>query len=109
RSLIVEAEVDNSKGLLRPGSFARAEILTESGGDSGGVPASPLVLLAGVEKVVTVGEGKALEPPVTTGRHAGDAVEILSGLEQGESVVVKPGNLTTGAAVEVSPAAAPTP
>ena len=73
------------------------------------VPATALVLFAGIEKVVTVREGKALERPVTTGRHAGDAVEILSGLEQGESVVVKPGNLTTGAAVEVSPAAAPTP
>ena len=109
RSLIVEAEVDNSKGLLRPGSFARAEIQTESGGDSVVVPASALVLFAGIEKVVTVREGKALERPVTTVRHAGDAVEILSGLEQGESVVVKPGNLTTGAAVEVSPAAAPTP
>jgi membrane fusion protein, multidrug efflux system len=109
RSLIVEAEVDNSKGLLRPGSFARAEIQTESGGDSVVVPATALVLFAGIEKVVTVREGKALERPVTTGRHAGDAVEILSGLEQGESVVVKPGNLTTGAAVEVSPAAAPTP
>jgi RND family efflux transporter MFP subunit len=109
RSLIVEAEVDNSKGLLRPGSFARAEIQTESGGDSVVVPASALVLFAGIEKVVTVREGKALERPVTTGRHAGDAVEILSGLEQGELVVVKPGNLTTGAAVEVSPAAVPTP
>ena len=109
RSLIVEAEVDNSKGLLRPGSFARAEIQTESGGDSVVVPASALVLFAGIEKVVTVREGKALERPVTTGRHAGDAVEILSGLEQGEPVVVKPGNLTTGAAVEVAPAAVPTP
>ena len=109
RSLIVEAEVDNSKGLLRPGSFARAEIQTESGGDSLVVPATALVLFAGIEKVVTVRDGKALERPVTTGRHAGDAVEILSGLEQGESVVVKPGNLTTGAAVVVSPAAAPTP
>ncbi|HZO09107.1 MAG TPA: efflux RND transporter periplasmic adaptor subunit [Myxococcota bacterium] len=107
RSLIVEAEVDNSKGLLRPGSFARAEIQTESGGDSLVVPASALVLFAGIEKVVTVREGKALERPVTTGRHAGDAVEILSGLEQGEPVVVKPGNLTTGAAVEIAPAGAP--
>jgi RND family efflux transporter MFP subunit len=101
RSLIVEAEVDNSKGLLRPGSFARAEIQTESGGDSLVVPASSLVLFAGIEKVITVKQGKALERPVTSGRRAGEAVEILSGLEAGESVVVKPGNLTTGASVEV--------
>ena len=107
RSLIVEAEVDNSKGLLRPGSFARAEIQTESGGDSLVVPASSLVLFAGIEKVVTVREGKALERPVTTGRRAGEAVEILSGLEAGEPVVVKPGNLTTGASVEVVAGGAP--
>ncbi len=101
RSLIVEAEVDNSKGLLRPGSFARAEIRTESGGDSLVVPESSLVLFAGIEKVVTVKDGRALERPVTTGRRAGDQVEVLSGLEDGEPVVVKPGNLTTGAAVEI--------
>jgi RND family efflux transporter MFP subunit len=106
RSLIVEAEVDNSKGLLRPGSFARAEILTESGGDSVVVPSSSLVLFAGIEKVVTVKDGKALERPVTTGRRSGDVVEIVSGLEDGEAVVVKPGNLTTGALVEVVASAA---
>jgi RND family efflux transporter MFP subunit len=101
RTLVVEAEVDNSKGLLRPGSFARAEIRTESGGDTLVVPQSSLVLFAGIEKVVTVKEGRALERPVTTGRRAGDAVEILSGIEPGEPVVVEPGNLTTGAPVQV--------
>lgn len=109
RSLIVEAEVDNSRGLLRPGSFARAEIVTESGGDAVVVPASSLVLFAGIEKVVTVKDGKALDRPVTTGRRAGDAVEILSGLQDGEAVVVRPGNLTTGAAVEISPSSEPSP
>jgi len=107
RSLIAEAEVDNSKGLLRPGSFARAEIRTESGGDSLVVPASAVVVFAGIEKVVTVKDGKAVERPVTTGRHADDVVEILSGLEHGEAVVVKPGNLATGVAVEVAPGPAP--
>ena len=107
RSLIVEAEVDNSKGLLRPGSFARAEIRTESGEDSLVVPGAAVVMFAGIEKVVTVKDGKAHERPVTTGRRAGEVVEILSGLEDGEMVVVKPGNLATGVAVEVAPGAAP--
>jgi Cu(I)/Ag(I) efflux system membrane fusion protein len=103
RSLIVEAEVDNTKGLLRPGSFARAEIVTEAAADSLVVPASAVVVFAGIEKVVTVKEGKALEKAVTTGRLTGELVEILSGLEPGEAVVVKPGNLATGMAVEISP------
>lgn len=109
RSLIVEAEVDNTRGLLRPGSFARAEIVTESGGDTLVVPASSVILFAGIEKVVTIKDGKALERPVTTGRRVGEAVEILAGLEDGDTVVVKPGNLTTGAAVEVSPASESSP
>jgi RND family efflux transporter MFP subunit len=104
RSLIVEAEVDNGQGLLRPGSFARAEIVTESGKDSLVVPASSVVLFAGIEKVVTVKDGKAQERPVTTGRHVGDLVEIVSGLEAGEPVVDKPGNLQTGEAVAAQPA-----
>jgi RND family efflux transporter MFP subunit len=105
RSLIVEAEVDNARGLLRPGSFARAEIVTDSGVDSLVVPRSAVVTFAGIEKVVTVKDGKALERPVTTGRRTDELVEILSGIEAGEQVVVEPGNLATGAAVLVEPAA----
>jgi RND family efflux transporter MFP subunit len=101
RSLIVEAHVDNSDGRLRPGSFARAEIVTDEGSQSLVVPASSVVVFAGIEKVVSVKEGKALERPVTTGRRAGDVIEILSGIDEGEMVVVKPGNLASG--VEVSP------
>jgi RND family efflux transporter MFP subunit len=99
RSLIVEAEVDNAKGQLRPGSFARAEIVTESGGDSVVVPASAVVVFAGIEKVLTVKDGKAVERPVTTGRRTDGVVELASGLNEGELVVVKPGNLATGMAV----------
>jgi multidrug efflux pump subunit AcrA (membrane-fusion protein) len=102
----VEAEVDNARGLLRPGSFARAEIVTDSGSDSLVVPASAVVVFAGIEKVVTVKDGKALERPVTTGRRSEQLVEILSGLDEGVPVVVAPGNLSTGTAVSAGPAAA---
>jgi membrane fusion protein, multidrug efflux system len=101
RSLIVEAEVDNAKGLLRPGSFARAEIVTDSGDESLVVPASAVVVFAGIEKVLTVKDGKALERPVTTGRRTEGLVELESGVTEGELVVVKPGNLATGMAVVV--------
>lgn len=107
RSLVVEAEVDNSEGLLRPGSFARGEIVTDSGAETIAVPASALVVFAGIEKVIAVKDGKAVERTVTTGRREGETVEIVSGLEEGEAVVVKPGNLANGMAVEVlAPSAA---
>ena len=109
RSLIAEAEVDNTKGLLRPGSFARAEIVTDSGQDSLVVPGSSVLVFAGIEKVITVKEGKALEQPITTGRRTGESVEVLSGLTEGEPVVVKPGSLQTGIAVEISSGPPPAP
>ena len=106
---IAEAEVDNTKGLLRPGSFARAEIVTDSGQDSLVVPGSSVLVFAGIEKVITVKEGKALEQPITTGRRTGESVEVLSGLTEGEPVVVKPGSLQTGVAVEISSGPPPAP
>jgi RND family efflux transporter MFP subunit len=106
RSLTVEAEVDNSKGLLRPGSFARGEIVTDSGAETIAVPVSAVVVFAGIQKVITVKDGKAVERPVTTGRQSGETVEIVAGLAEGEPVVVKPAGLATGVAVDVGVQAA---
>jgi RND family efflux transporter MFP subunit len=95
RILIVEAEVRNN-GQLRPGSFARAEIVAESGTPTLGVPASTIVTFAGIEKVITIQDGKALEKPITTGRRNGEWVEVLSGITAGEAVILNPGNLQSG-------------
>ncbi len=103
RTLRVEAEVPNERSILRPGSFARAEIQTESGHQVVIVPASAVVAFAGIEKVIVVQDGKAVEKPVQTGRRAGDRVEILKGLSAGEQVAVQPGNLVGGQSVTVVP------
>jgi len=99
RSLVVEAEIPNPAGALRPGAFVKAEIDCDAGGPALVVPASAVVVFAGIEKVVGVKNGKAVERPVVTGRRSGDVVEIVSGLGDGDLVVAKPGNLATGAAV----------
>ncbi len=101
RMLIVEAEVINS-GLLRPGSFARANIVTDSSSLTVAVPANSIVTFAGIEKVLTVQDGKAVEKLITTGRRTAEWVEILSGVNVGDAVVVDPGNLQSGQAVQVS-------
>lgn len=95
RILIVEAEVRNN-GQLKPGAFATANIVVSAGGTVVAVPASSIVTFAGIDKVITVQDGKAAEKPVTLGRRNGEWVEILSGVKSGESVVVEPGNLQTG-------------
>jgi RND family efflux transporter MFP subunit len=103
RTLTVEAEVPNERGTLRPGAFARAEIVTSTDQPALFVPAQAIVVFAGIEKVITVQDGKAVERRVQTGRHDGERVEIVEGLRAGEPVVVEPGNLAGGQPVTVAP------
>ena len=103
RTLLVEAEVPNEHGQLRPGAFAEAEIVTTAGEQAIFVPVSSIVTFAGIEKVMTVRDGLSLETRVQTGRRIEDRVEIVAGLKPEELVVVDPGNLVGGQPVTVSP------
>jgi multidrug efflux pump subunit AcrA (membrane-fusion protein) len=102
RTLIVEAEVANRDGRLRPGSFARAEIVVEADRTAVTVPAGTVVTFAGLEKVFVVKDGKAVEQRIRTGRRSGDRVEILEGVAAGEPVVADPGSLVGGTPVTVT-------
>ncbi len=101
RILAVEADVANN-GKLKPGAFVRAEIVTDQTSMAATVPANAIVTFAGIEKVIIVEGGKAVEKPVMTGRRGPDWVEIKSGVNVGQSVVVNPGNLQSGQAVSES-------
>jgi RND family efflux transporter MFP subunit len=102
RTLVVEAEVANRDGRLRPGSFARAEIVVEADRTAVLVPAGTVVTFAGLEKVFVVKDGKAVEQRIRTGRRSGDRVEILEGVAAGDPVVADPGNLVGGMPVTVT-------
>ena len=101
RTLIIEAEVDNRQGRLRPGSFAKAEIQTAATSAVVMVPASAIVTFAGIQKVFSVKDGKALEKNVAVGKHEDNWV-VVEGLDAGQQVVLSPGNLISGQPVSVS-------
>lgn len=101
RTLTIEAEIKNP-GTLRPGSFARAEIVGDGQGSVLAVPTASIVTFAGIEKVVSVKDGKAVEIPITTGLRTPELTEITSELPEGTWVVLAPGNLQEGQAVEVT-------
>jgi len=103
RTLMVEAEVPNEGAALRPGAFAKADIVLAGDLRVVTVPAAAIVTFAGVEKVLTVDQGRAVEVRVTTGRRLGDRVEIVTGIAAGTPVVGQPGNLTGGQPVAVQP------
>jgi hypothetical protein len=98
---MIEAEVNNREGLLRPGSFARAEIVTDTQSRSLMVPTRAITTFAGIDKVLAVKDGKIVEKPITTGRRTTEWTEVVGGLSAGEAVVMEPGNLQSGQAVAV--------
>jgi RND family efflux transporter MFP subunit len=102
RTLSVEAEVPNERAVMKPGAFARAEVVTEASQPVIRVPTAALVTFAGIEKLLVVRQDKIVEVRVQTGRRANDSVEIVSGLKPGEQVVLQPGNLAPGQAVVVT-------
>jgi RND family efflux transporter MFP subunit len=103
RTLMVEAEVPNEHGQLRPGAFAEAEIVIAAEDPAVFVPVASIVTFAGIEKVIVVENGQSVEKRVQTGRRFGERVEIVVGLKGAELVVVEPGNLIGGQPVTVSP------
>jgi RND family efflux transporter MFP subunit len=99
RTLMIEAEVPNERFLLRPGAFAKADIIIEADQEIVTVPNEAIVTFAGIEKVLMIAEGKAVEKRVRTGRRVGKTTEIIEGVAAGERVIVKPGNLVSGQSV----------
>jgi RND family efflux transporter MFP subunit len=95
RTLRVEADVPR-QGSLRPGLFARAQIVVAEADPALTVPEKAVITFAGLEKVVVVEDGRAVEKVVSTGHRGPDWVEIVSGLSAGETVVLNPGGLRTG-------------
>jgi RND family efflux transporter MFP subunit len=101
RMLLIEADVP-ARGLLRPGAFVRAEIITESESPALTIPPAALVTFAGVEKVFSVENGKVTEKFITTGDRSSGYIEILSGLKPGDVVVLEPGGLRSGQKVQIN-------
>ena len=99
----IEVQVPNQNRELRPGMYAKVDV---NFGHSTNivVPDAAVVRLqgSGQRNVFVVEDGTAVQREVTLGRHFDGQYEILSGLSEGELVVVKGGNtLRNGAQVEI--------
>ena len=100
RALTVEAEVANSGNLLRPGMFAKSQLITSQNAPAVMIPQRAVVTAAGLSKVFVIDNGKAVERIVKTGATDGDLIEIAEGLKDGETVATSNlDKLQTGAVV----------
>lgn len=94
RSVKVIAEIPNGSGELKSGLFAKGRIVTGVRKNIIQVPRSALIGLNVASKkaaLFVVKDGKARYRDVVTGAVSGDRVEIASGLETGEQLVVRGG------------------
>lgn len=86
RTLLIEAEVPNADGLLKPGYFAH--VTMNLGHDRAlFIPNSAILRYAGVARVFVFKDGAVQSREVTTGSMEGSQIEIISGLKAGEKVV----------------------
>jgi multidrug efflux pump subunit AcrA (membrane-fusion protein) len=103
RSLVVEGEIPNQKGSLRPGSFAEVSITIDAHATGIAIPRNAVVSFAGTDRVYLAASNRLDDRIVKLGRPLGnESVEIVSGLEPGVDVVLKPdAKMTKGQKVVV--------
>ncbi len=102
RTLIAEVDVDNPSGELLSGAYAEVHLKVPGQTSSYLVPVSTLIFRAQGLQVAVVNDGSAVLTPVTPGRDFGEQIEIVSGLNGDESVIVSPpDSIVTGQKVQV--------
>ncbi|MBI4392041.1 MAG: efflux RND transporter periplasmic adaptor subunit [candidate division NC10 bacterium] len=106
RTLALEALLENPDGRLKPGFFAKGEVLARTDRDVPFAPEAALYTFVGITKVFVVADGMVQERQVEIGDRVNGWVEIRRGVKPGE--VVATANLAAlfdGAPVTVTGAA----
>ena len=103
RAFQIEALVPNPQGLLKPGSFAKGQILTRVDPSVVFIPEVGLVTFAGITKVFMVKDGTVEERRVKVGTRQAGQVEITEGVQRGERIATSGlSQLASGVPVRVS-------
>jgi RND family efflux transporter MFP subunit len=102
RTFLVKLDLPATEGL-RSGQFGRVAVPVGEV-NSIRVPATAVVQRGQMEMVFVVADKHAQLRLVKTGRHAGAEVEVVSGLNSGESIVIEGANgLVDGQLVTIKP------
>jgi multidrug efflux pump subunit AcrA (membrane-fusion protein) len=86
RTMTVEAEVENSGDLLKPGQFATIRVLLPESTPAVLVPLRAVRTESGTSTVFVIRDGRAESRLVQLGQTEGDLVEIKSGVAANELV-----------------------
>jgi len=103
RTLLVEVDVDNPTGELLPGAYAEVHLAVPSGAPTFILPVSALIFRAQGLQVGVVKDGnRAQLANIILGRDFGSEVEVVSGLQADDQVIINPpDSLISGEEVRV--------
>ena len=88
RTVKVRARSDNKSGHLLPGSFTKVDVRLERITDALVVPAEALIPDIQGQKVLVIKDGKAVSLRVKTGIRSANSVQLTSGVQVGDSVLI---------------------
>jgi multidrug efflux pump subunit AcrA (membrane-fusion protein) len=101
--LLAEVDVDNAGNRLLPGAYVTVHLSLPNETRSVTVPSNTLIFRKEGLRVAVLRDGRAQLVPVTIGRDYGSRVEVVSGLQASDSVILDPSDsLISGTAVEVT-------
>src|SRR6266404_1166251 len=103
RTLLVEVDVDNPTGQLLPGAYVFVHLKLPDQTNSVTIPSNTLIFRKEGLQVGLVRNGKAELVPVKISRDYGNSVEIVSGLQPTDAVIIDPSDsLVAGMPVRLS-------
>ena len=96
--------MNNRNGTLLPGAYVRVHLkLPQSVNSAVTIPANTLLFRSEGLRVGVVRNGRAELVPLTIGRDYGSSVEVVSGLQPTDAVIVNPSDsLISGTTVQVN-------
>ncbi|MEP6833827.1 MAG: efflux RND transporter periplasmic adaptor subunit [Gemmatimonas sp.] len=111
RTLLTEIQVVNHDRRLLPGMFGQVKLTLQRTTRTLLIPSNTLIIRSTGAQVALVQNGKIHIAQITVGRDYGTEVEVSSGLNEGDRLVVNPGDdIVEGLIVRVAaPVAKPTP
>ena len=111
RTMDTEVDVPNPELVLKPGMYAEVDLNLEEHRNALSIPLTALGGPEGKRTVLAVRDGTIEERPVTLGLETADRVEVRSGLQEGDLVVIgnraqlKPGQRVNPKPTELTPTA----
>jgi RND family efflux transporter MFP subunit len=103
RTLLAEVDVDNRSGEILPGSYTEVHLKVRSSAPALIIPVSALIFdQTGLHVATVDSSSHAHIVRIVPGRDSGTTMEVLSGLNAGQSIIANPpDSLTDGELVRV--------